>query len=52
MYVDSGRVVTTVSILKILSNYGGNSPNKRILEKLKEKGRAWPFYTTTKKLKP
>jgi hypothetical protein len=25
---------------------------KGILEKLKEKGRAWPFYTTTKKLKP
>jgi hypothetical protein len=23
-----------------------------IPEKLKEKGRAWPFYTTTKKLKP
>jgi hypothetical protein len=24
------------------------NPDKRILEKLKEKGRAWPFYTTTK----
>ncbi len=23
-----------------------------ILEKLKEKGKAWPFYTTTKKMKP
>jgi hypothetical protein len=23
-----------------------------IIKKLKEKGRAWPFYTTTKKLKP
>jgi hypothetical protein len=23
-----------------------------IVEKLKEKGRVWPFYTTTKKLKP
>jgi hypothetical protein len=28
------------------------TPNKGILEKIKEKGRAWPFYTTTKKLKP
>jgi hypothetical protein len=26
--------------------------DKGILEKLKEKGRAWPFYTATKKLKP
>jgi hypothetical protein len=28
------------------------SLDKGILEKLKEKGRAWPFYTSTKKLKP
>jgi hypothetical protein len=40
MYVDDGRVVAVVSIEKINSNYGGNSPDKRILEKLKEKGRA------------
>jgi hypothetical protein len=26
--------------------------DKGILKKLKEKGRVWPFYTTTKKLKP
>jgi hypothetical protein len=24
------------------------TPDKGILEKLKEKGRAWPFYTATK----
>jgi hypothetical protein len=24
------------------------TPSKEILEKLKEKGRAWPFYTATK----
>ncbi len=52
MYVDGGRVVATVSIQKIQSDYGGNSPDKGILKKLKEKGRAWPFYTATKKVKP
>ncbi len=52
MYVDSGRVVAAMSIQKIQSDYGGNFPNKRILEKLKEKGKAQPFYTTTKKMKP
>jgi hypothetical protein len=50
MYVDGGRVVATLSIYKIQYDYGGNSPNKGIIEKLKEKGRAWPFYTATKKL--
>ncbi len=52
MYVDDGRVVTTLSIQKMQFNYGGNSPNKGILKKLKEKGKAWLFYTTTKKMKP
>ncbi len=52
MYVDGGRVVTTMNIQKILSDYGNNSLDKGILEKLKEKGKAWPFYTATKKLKP
>jgi hypothetical protein len=28
------------------------TPDKGILKKLKEKGKVWPFYTTTKKLKP
>jgi hypothetical protein len=52
MYVNGGHVVTTVNISKILSDYGGNYLDKGIFEKLKEKGRAWPFYIATKKLKP
>ncbi len=52
MYVNNGCVVATVNIQKIQSDYGGNYLDKGILEKLKEKGKVWPFYTTTKKLKP
>jgi hypothetical protein len=52
VYVDSGRVITVMSIYKIQFDYGDNSPDQGILEKLKEKGRAWPFYITTKKMKP
>jgi hypothetical protein len=43
MYVDGGRVIAAISIYKIQFNYGGNFLNKGIIEKLKEKGRAWPF---------
>jgi hypothetical protein len=39
VYVDGGHAITTVSILKIQVNYGGNSHTKGILEKLKDKGR-------------
>jgi hypothetical protein len=38
--------------LKNLSRLWRQLSYKGILEKLKEKGRVWPFYTTTKKLKP
>jgi hypothetical protein len=43
MYVDGGCVIAAMNILKIQSDYGDNFPNKGILEKLKEKGKAWPF---------
>ncbi len=40
MYVNGGRVIIVVNIQKIQSDYGDNSFDKGILEKLKEKGRA------------
>jgi hypothetical protein len=43
VYVDGGCVIAAMSIYKIQSDYGGNFLDKRILEKLKEKGRVWPF---------
>jgi hypothetical protein len=38
--------------LEIQFNYGGNSPDKGILEKLKRKGKGLTFYTIANKLKP
>jgi hypothetical protein len=38
--------------LEILFNYGGNSPNKRIVEKLKRKRKGLTFYTAINELKP
>jgi len=37
---------------EILSNYGGNSLNKGILEKLKKEEKGLAFYIATNKLKP
>ncbi len=52
VYVDGGRVITTMNIQKIQFDYGGNSPNKGILEKLKREKKGLAFYTSTNKLKP
>jgi hypothetical protein len=38
--------------LKIISDYGGNSPDKGILEKLKKERKGLAFYTAANKLKP
>jgi hypothetical protein len=38
--------------LEIQSNYGGNSLDKGILEKLKRERKGLAFYTTANKLKP
>jgi hypothetical protein len=38
--------------LEILSNYGGNSVDKGILEKLKRERKGLTFYTVANKLKP
>jgi hypothetical protein len=36
----------------MLFNYGGNSPDKGILEKLKKERKGLAFYTVANKLKP
>jgi hypothetical protein len=38
--------------LKILFDYGGNFPDKGLLEKLKRKRKGLAFYAATNKLKP
>ncbi len=49
MYVDDGCVIAVVNIQKIQFDYGGNSLDKGIIEKLKEKGKAWPFIQAPKR---
>ncbi len=38
--------------LEIQSDYGGNSPDKGVLEKLKRENKGLAFYTAANKLKP
>jgi hypothetical protein len=38
--------------LKIQSNYGGNYPDKGVLEKLKRENKGLAFYIAANKLKP
>jgi len=48
MYVDGGRH----EHLEIQSDYGGNSPDKGILKKLKRERKGLAFYIAANKLKP
>jgi hypothetical protein len=52
MFVNGGRVITTVSIKKSSLIMEETFPNKGILEKLTRKGKSLTFYKVVNKLKP
>jgi hypothetical protein len=51
VYVNGARIMAVVSIYKSCLTMEETLPDKRILEKLKGKGKGLAFYTTTNKLK-
>jgi hypothetical protein len=52
VYVNSGRVIAAVNILKSSLTMGETLPDKGILEKLTREEKSLTFYITTNKLKP
>ncbi len=52
VYVNDGRVIAVVRILKSNLTMEETLINKGMLEKLTRKGKSFLFYTTANKLKP
>jgi hypothetical protein len=52
VYVNDGRVIAAVSILKSSLTMEETLPNKGTIEKLTREGKSLAFYTAANKLKP